>query len=171
MLLLIQIRSLQHGQVLRNHHRIRPDLLLLLPPHDPLHRRHQLLIHRQAQQLVIQFPALGEIVFPPAITRPHNRPPDAAPVALVQLLLADPALLFTRRALHGPLLMRDCLQRGQDFVLGGTEGVDEDVSVGRFGGFVEDGGGGEAGGCQEGEVGGGGAGIGYSGGFGLEVEA
>ncbi len=67
--------------------------------------------------------------------------------------------------------MRDRLQRGKDFVLRRTEGIDEDVSICRFGGFVEDGDGGEAGGGQEGEVGRGGAGVGYSGGFGLEVEA
>ncbi len=67
--------------------------------------------------------------------------------------------------------MRDRLQRGKDFVLRRTEGIDEDVPICRFGGFVQDGDGCEAGGGQEGEVGRCGAGVGYSGGFGLEVEA
>lgn len=67
--------------------------------------------------------------------------------------------------------MRGRLQSGQDLVLRGAEGVDEDVSVRRVVGLVEDGGRGKAGGGEEGEVGGRGAGVGYRGGFGLEVEA
>ena len=67
--------------------------------------------------------------------------------------------------------MSDCLQGGQDLVLGGAEGIDEDISVGRFGGFVEDSDGGEARGGQEGEVRRGGAGAADSGRFRLEVEA
>lgn len=51
------------------------------------------------------------------------------------------------------------------------EGVDEDVSVGRFGGFVENRGGREAGGGEEGEIRRGGTGAVYGGGFGLEVKA
>ena len=67
--------------------------------------------------------------------------------------------------------MRDRLQSGQDLVLCRAEGIDEDVSICRFGGFVEDGDGGEAGGGQEGEVCRRGAGAADRGGFGLEVEA
>ena len=67
--------------------------------------------------------------------------------------------------------MRDCLQSGQDLVLGGVEGVDEDVSVFCFRGLVKDGGCGEASGGQEGEVCGCGAGTGYDGRFGFEVKA
>ena len=55
--------------------------------------------------------------------------------------------------------------------MGGAEGVDEDVSVGRFGGFVEDGGGGEAGGGEEGEVRRVSTGAVDVGGFRREVEA
>lgn len=67
--------------------------------------------------------------------------------------------------------MRDRLQSRQDFILCSTEGIDEDVSICRFGGFVQDGGRGEAGGGQEGEICRGSAGVADSGCFGLEVEA
>ena len=72
---------------------------------------------------------------------------------------------------HAPFLVRDRLQRGQDLVLGCAEGIDEDVSVCRFGWFVEDGDGGEACGGQEGEICEGGAGVGDGGCSGFEVEA
>lgn len=45
------------------------------------------------------------------------------------------------------------------------ERIDEDVSVCCFGRFVKDGGGGEAGAGQEGEISRGGAGVGDSSGF------
>lgn len=56
-------------------------------------------------------------------------------------------------------------------MLGGTQGSDKDVAVGRLGGPVEDGGGGAAGGGEEGEVRGDGAGVDDGGGVGGEVEA
>ena len=67
--------------------------------------------------------------------------------------------------LHLPFLTRGRFESGQDVVLGGAEGVYEDVAVCRFGGFVEDRGGGEAGGGEEGEVRRDGAGAVYRGGF------
>lgn len=167
--------------ILRNHHSPRPNLLLQLPPHNPLHGPLQILLHRQPQQLIIQhlppfpfpfpFHRSSEIIFPPTIRRAHDRLSDAAPVALLQPLLSNSTLLLAGRVSDGPGSMGDGLESGEDGVLGDAEGVDEDVAVCRFGGVGEDGGGGEAGSGEEGEIRGGGAGAVDGGGLGFEVEA
>ena len=72
---------------------------------------------------------------------------------------------------HRPCPARGRLHGGEDGVLGRAEGVDEDVAVRRCDGVGEDGGGGEAGGGEEGEVCERGAGVGYGGCLGTEVEA
>lgn len=64
-----------------------------------------------------------------------------------------------------PFLMRRCLEGGQYLILGGAERIDEDIPIGSLSRLIEDSGSGETGGCQEGEIGGGGARVGYSGGF------